>query len=153
IGSRAEALDRGIDDARVDLLDAAPGEALPIEHAGSEILDQDVALLQEPDEDVLAMGRFHIDGDAALVAVQHGEIEAVRIGNVAQLGTRDIAAPRQLDFDHVGAEPGEDLGRRRSRLNMRHVENANALQSLTHDRRSSVPASYLYMVWFMVPGA
>ena len=40
--ARAEALERGVDEPRVDLLDALPGEAQPVDHAGAEVLHQDV---------------------------------------------------------------------------------------------------------------
>src|SRR5207237_2709857 len=36
VAAGAEPLDRGIDRARVQFLDAGPGEALPVEHPGSE---------------------------------------------------------------------------------------------------------------------
>jgi hypothetical protein len=166
IGARAEALDGGVDDPRVDLLDPLPGEALAVEHARRKILDQDVAFLEEPDEDLLPLRRLHVDGDAALVAVQHREIEAVRVRHVAQLGAGDVAAARQLDLDHVGPEPGEDLSGRRAGLDVRHVQNADPIQSLAHfslppegsGRRLIAAAGpmsgrHLYMVWFMVPGA
>ncbi len=47
IRARAEALDRGVDEARVQLLQPFPGEAHAIEHARAEILDQHVARLDE----------------------------------------------------------------------------------------------------------
>src|SRR5260370_36695239 len=46
----SESLDRGIDDLGIDLVDRLPGEALPIERARREILDQDAALLDQLDE-------------------------------------------------------------------------------------------------------
>ena len=42
VGAGAEALDRGVDDAGVDLLDALPGEAHAVEGAGREVLGQHV---------------------------------------------------------------------------------------------------------------
>src|SRR5207244_4764987 len=43
VAAGAEPLDRGVDDPRVQFLEARPGEALPVEHARAEILDDDVA--------------------------------------------------------------------------------------------------------------
>src|SRR5689334_4645966 len=43
IGAGAEAFDRGVDDPGIELLEALPGETLPVEHARAEILDDDVA--------------------------------------------------------------------------------------------------------------
>src|SRR5262249_40117285 len=67
--ARAEALDRAHDDLRIDLADFFPREAEAVEHAGPEVLHDDVALLQQVDEYLLALGRLHVDGDRALVAV------------------------------------------------------------------------------------
>ena len=132
VAARPEPLDRGIDDARVDLLDALPGKTLPVEHAGAEILDHHIAVPDQVFEDLLAGRRFQVERDAALVRVQHREIEAVGALDVAQLAARDVAAPRHLDFDHVGAHPGQQLRRGRRRLHVAHVENADAFESLAH---------------------
>ena len=42
VAARTKPLDRGIDDPRIELLEVLPGEALAVEHAGPEILDDDV---------------------------------------------------------------------------------------------------------------
>ena len=68
-----------------------------------------------------------VERDRALVAVQHGEVEAVDARQVAQLAARDVAA-RPLDLDHVGAEPGQQLGAGRPGLHMGHVQNADAFE-------------------------
>ena len=41
--------------------------------------------------------------------VEHREIEAVDVRDVAQLPARDVALAGPLDLDHVGAEPGQKL--------------------------------------------
>src|ERR1041384_1624960 len=56
VAAGAEALDRGVADSRIDLLDALPGEALPVEHAGAEILDHHVAAADQ----LLQIGRAHV---------------------------------------------------------------------------------------------
>src|SRR5436309_6683268 len=63
---------------------------------------------------------------------------------VLQLTARDIANPGALDLDHVGAEPCQQLRASRSGLDVRKIENANALQRLCHftlsiDLTSSCP--------------
>src|SRR5260370_23078440 len=73
-----------------------------------------------------------VDGDRALVVVQHGEIEAVDIGDVAQLAARDVADARPLHFDHIGAEPGEKLRAGRPRLHMGEIQDSDAVECLTH---------------------
>jgi len=62
-------------------------------------------------ENLLAFVALHVQGDAALVAVEHGEVKAVDVGDVAQLATRDIAPSRGLHLDDLGAEPGKYLCR------------------------------------------
>ena len=80
---RAEALDRGDDHARVELLDVLPGEPHPIECTRSEVLHQHVAVLDQRFEHFLALLMLGVDRDRALVVVEHREIEAVHPGDVA----------------------------------------------------------------------
>jgi len=61
-----------------------------------------------------------------LFAVQHGEVQAVGVRDVAQLAARRVAL-RVLELDDVRAHPREQLRARRPRLHMGHVENAYAL--------------------------
>jgi hypothetical protein len=78
---------------------------------------------------------------------EHCEVEAVDVGDVTQLLARDVPAG-SLQFDHVGAHPGQDLSARRSRLHMRHVLDTHAFGRLSH----AVPPNS-YIVWFTIPGA
>ena len=55
VGAGAEALDRGDDHARVELVDVLPGQPHAVERAGREILHQHVAVLDQPLEDLLAL--------------------------------------------------------------------------------------------------
>ena len=71
-----------------------------------------------------------VDGDRSLVAVEHREIEAVGAFDVAQLSAGDIAHPRPLHLDDVGAHIGEELGAGRPRLHMGEVEDAHAVERL-----------------------
>src|SRR5262249_29414723 len=109
VGSRAEALDGGIDHARVELLDALPREPHAIERARSEVLNQYITPLHQALEDLHALAVLAVDGDGALVVVQHREIEAVDLGDVLQLPARDVTDARALHLDHVGAKPGQQL--------------------------------------------
>ena len=104
-GAGPEALARGVDDAWIDLPNRLPGETLAVERPGTEVLHQQVADLDEPGEDLLALVGLGVDGDRALVAIEHGEIQAVDVGQVTELLAGDVAAARQLDLDDVGAEP------------------------------------------------
>src|SRR5690606_14988274 len=68
VGAGAEAFDRGVDHPGIELVDDLPAEALAGERAGREVLDQNIAGLDQPLEDLLALLGLGIDGDAALVA-------------------------------------------------------------------------------------
>ena len=129
----AESLDRRIDQARVDLTQRLPGEPEPIDDARTEILDEDVDAGHQIGEDLLPLVALHVEGDAAFVAVEHREIQAVGTWDVAKLTAGDVSAVRGLQLDDVRAEPGEQLRGRGARLDMCHVEHANAVQGLTHD--------------------
>ena len=84
--------------------------------------------LDQPIEDFLALGMLGVDGDRALRAVEHGEIEAVGALHVAQLAARDVADARPFDLDHVGAHIGEKLRAGRPRLHVGEVENLDAVE-------------------------
>ena len=128
VGARAEALDRGDDHARIDLMDLCPGQAHAVEHAGGEILDHDIADLHHLPEHFHAPRILGVERDRTLVVVQHREIEAVGIRHVAELAARDVAGTRALDLDHIGAEPGEELRAGRPRLDVGEVENLDAFE-------------------------
>ena len=126
-----ESLDGGIDQARVDLTQPFPGEPEPIDDAGAEVLDEDVDPRHQIGEDLLALVALHVEGDAAFVAVEHREVQAVGTWNVAELAAGDVSGSRRLELDDVRAEPGEQLRGRGTRLDMRHVEHSNAIKCLT----------------------
>ena len=128
----AETLDRRDDHARVELADALPGETHAVERARREILHQHVALLDQRFEDRLPFRILGVDRDRALVRVEHREIQAVHARNVAQLAARDVPLAGAFNLDDVGAQPGEQLRAGRTRLHVREVEDANAVQCLAH---------------------
>jgi hypothetical protein len=129
-------------------VDPLPRKAQPVHHAGPEVLDDDVGALEQLAEDLLALVRLHVQRQAALVAVEHREVEAVDVRQVAQLGARDVAPARLLDLDHVGAHPGEQLRAHRPGLDVGHVDDPDPCEGFPH-----LGLPYLYIVWFMVPGA
>ena len=91
----------------------------------SQVLDQGF-------EDLPSLRVLGVDGDRALVAIEHREVQAVHSRDVAQLATRDVALAGAFDLDDVGSQPGEKLRAGRPRLNVSEVENANAVQCLAH---------------------
>jgi hypothetical protein len=113
----------------VDLL---PREAHAVEHARAEILDEHVAVLDQAGQH-LGTGRvLGVERDRALVVVEHGEIQAIHLRDILQLAARDVADAGPLNLDHVRAEPSQQLGAGRPGLDVREVQNANAVQRLAH---------------------
>src|SRR6185295_10732967 len=129
---RAETFHGRIDHARIERVDALPGQAHAIERAWREILDQHVAALDQAFEDLHALLVLAVDGDRTLVVVEHGEVERICALHVDQLAARNVTNTRPLHLDYVRAEPGEQLRAGRTRLHVREIENADAFECLTH---------------------
>src|SRR5439155_21947868 len=129
----AEALDRGVNGARVEFLHRVVAEPQSLHDAGAEILGDDIAFLDQAAGDFLPLRGLQVDDDAALVAVEQQEEKAVELGIVAvpQLAGA-VAALRVLDLDHIGAEPGQHLRARRAGLVMGEIDDANAVERLAH---------------------
>ena len=108
--ARPEALDRRVDEARIELVQPLPGETQPIEHAGREILHQDIRLLRQLGEDPLTVFALQIQRDAPLVAIEHRKVQAIDARQIAQLDPGDVTPARRFDLDDVGAQPGKNLG-------------------------------------------
>src|SRR3954465_986353 len=135
----AEALQRRVDQPRVELVEVLPGEAEAIHHAGAEVLHDDVGLVDQLAEDLLALVRLHVEGERPLVAVQHREVERVHVGQVAQLAAGDVPAAGLLDLDDVGSHPGQELRADRAGLHVRHVKDADTLEGLRNRHRAPSP--------------
>ena len=82
----AEAGNRAIDDARIDLAHALIVDAEFCLHVGAEIFDDDVGLFHQPPEDLEAFRLFQVERHRALVAVQVLEVRA--LARAAQLFRR-----------------------------------------------------------------
>ena len=118
----AEAFDGGDDHARIELIDPLPRETHAIQGAGAKILDQHVGFLDHLLEDFLPLRVLGVERQRALVAVEHREIQGVRILDMTELIARDVACTGTLHLDHVRAEPGEQLRAGGTRLNVREVD-------------------------------
>src|SRR3546814_6914404 len=77
---------------------------------------------------LLALLGLGVERDRALVVVQHGEVEAVDIGDVAKLAAGGVADTRALDLDHVGAEPGQQLRAGRPGLHMGEIKDTDTFE-------------------------
>jgi hypothetical protein len=58
--------------------------------------------------------------------VEHGEVQTVHPGNVAQLTPGCIAFASALDLDDIGTKPGQKLGTGRPGLNVSEIKNPDA---------------------------
>src|SRR5215831_18382145 len=65
----AKALDRDIDDARVDFADDVIAKAEPLDDPGGEILGEDIGLFDQPAQNGATLVGLQIGGDALLVGV------------------------------------------------------------------------------------
>ena len=73
----AEARDRAVDDARVDLGHGVVVDLQAMLHVGAVVLDDDVGLLRELHEDRVAFRALEVERHRLLVAMQVLEVEAV----------------------------------------------------------------------------
>src|SRR5215470_16551572 len=69
IGTRSKPLDRRHDHLRVDALNLLPGKTHAIEHAGAEVLHENVASPDQGSEDFLAFWILGVQRDRALVVI------------------------------------------------------------------------------------
>jgi hypothetical protein len=81
-----------------------------------EVFHQHVCLPDQLFHDLFAFGRLGVHGERLLVAIKLGEIESVHIRYVTQLSARNITAVEAFNFQHVRAEPNQQLRTRRACL-------------------------------------
>ena len=115
---------------RVDFLDRLVVEPEPLDRAGRHVLGRDVGLFQHLLDDLEPLRGLQIDRDRLLVDVELAEIPGIVIGLAGPQAPSGIAAPRVLDFHHLGAEPRQHLGAGRPRLELREIDDFDALQKL-----------------------
>ena len=127
VRSGTKAFDRGHDHAGIEFLDAFPGESHTIQRSGREIFHQNVAMLHQSFQHLLALLTLGVERHGALVVIEHREIQAVRIRHITQLLAGDIPGTGLLDLDHIGTEPSQQLRTRRTRLHVCEIENAYAV--------------------------
>ena len=124
----AETLDRCQDHLGVEFLDAFPGKAHTVQCAGAEVLNQHIAFFDQLFQNCLAFRFFGVQRQRTLVAVEHGEVQGIDVGNVTQLAAGDVAGTGALDLDNVGAKPCQQLGAGRAGLHVREVDDFDAVE-------------------------
>src|SRR6185295_8344009 len=129
---RTEALDREVDQPRIDLAKRLVAEAESFESAERVVLAEDVDLLHQLAEDLAAVVALQIERDAALVRVEQQEVVRIDALLLGQQPPTLLAHLRRFDFDDVRAEPGEHLRARRAGFELRQVEDFHTRKGLFH---------------------
>ena len=131
----AEAGDRQVDDPRIDRRDVIVADAESLDHAGAEVLHEDIGCPGDLQQQVAAAGLLEVDGNRALVAVDVEERRRQAAAPVAERAGM-VAPARRLDLDHVGALVAQDRGRPRPRQHRAQVDDPNTLIRSAHVHRS-----------------
>jgi hypothetical protein len=117
----AEARDRAVDDARVDLGHGVVVDLEAMLHVGTIVFDDDVGLGRELHEDLVAFLALEVERHRLLVAMQVLEVEAMAVA-AHRIG---LAVGGRLDLDDVRAPVGELAHGRRPGAMRREVENGD----------------------------
>ena len=103
------------DHARVDLAHPVVADPPALERPGPEVLDDDVGMLDEPQEQLLPARLAQVERDALLVPRLHGPPQrAALVAGLAPLADR-VRLPGRLDLDDLGAEVAEQPAGERAR--------------------------------------
>ncbi|MNO85880.1 hypothetical protein D3C76_772640 [compost metagenome] len=92
---------------RVQFVDDVPTETELLQHAGAEVLDQDVRFGQQLLQHFAAVGMLEVERHRAFVARLHEPPQRGALVQLAPLAQR-VAAIRRFDLDHFGTEFGTD---------------------------------------------
>ena len=121
--------ERRIDQPRVEVRDILVSRAKLAPHRERHVGDEDVGLLHQPAQHLVAALGFQVEREAALVAViEDPGVVAVhprRAGPRVQ-GAIKVTFAGRLDLDHVGAEVGEDRRCRRRRDEARAIDHSQS---------------------------
>ena len=85
-----------------------------LQRARPEVLDDDVAALDEIEEQVAACGLAQVERDGFLVAGVHRPEEVVPVEFGLSPGAQRIRRPRRFDLDDLGAHVAEQPARERA---------------------------------------
>src|ERR687888_327640 len=135
-----EPLDLDVDELRVDLLDLVVAEAEALDHAGRKVLDEDVPLLDQAPQHLLALGLAEVQRHGPLVRVQQQEVPGVEARHVRGRVPPLLALARAFDLDHVRPQPGQALGARGASLELRQIDDADTFECCCHGQPPMRPS-------------
>src|SRR2546425_411051 len=124
----AEALDLGVDDARIDRLHDVIGQAQPLDGAWGKVLDHHVRLANHVLDELEPLEGLEIDRDRLLVCVEGVKIVGIGVGLAGAKTTAGVAHFRVLDLHDIGTQPAECLGTGRTCLELGEIDDLHALQ-------------------------
>ena len=123
----AETGHRTIDDAGVDLLQDVIAEAQFFHRAGAVVLDDDVGLLDQFPEDLLALRVLEVQGAAQLAAIEVRIINTVVVDKGTHLAGI-VTALGIFQLDDRSTHIGQDHAAVGTSQNTGQVENDHAIQ-------------------------
>src|SRR5262245_30323278 len=103
---RAVTRDRAINETLVERARAVGAQSQPLERARPEVLDENVRAADERFDQLTALGRLEIDGDALRVAVRPEVVRAPAVDE-GRPPARLVSVVRVLDLDHLGPHVAE----------------------------------------------
>ena len=127
-----EARDGTVDQRPVSLRERGVIEAHPGQRSRPEVLDEHVALRDEPIENGAPVRRLEVQGDAFLVAVDAEKIRALAADERRAPAARVVAAARLLDLDDAGAHVREHHRAVRARQDPGQIEHGHAVEWRSH---------------------
>jgi len=117
--------DRDVHEVRVGLHERRGREPEIGHRPGPQVLHDDVRGLRQLSEDLLTLLALQIDRDAALVAIEAGEVAALAVDERLE-EPGEVAAARMLDLDDFRAEIGELHPAERTRHVVPDLDDARA---------------------------
>ena len=137
----ADGRHREHDQAGVALGQVVVGEPTAREHAGREVLDQDVGGVDQPADQRAAVRVLDVGREAELAVVGLVRVGRELLGRAVDLWAdrgraaqaRVVEPPAVLDLDHLGAEVGQDRAHHRGRPDPAEVDHADAVEDGLHE--------------------
>src|SRR5262249_62373424 len=113
--------------ARVDRVQRLPAEAPAFEHTRAKVLEDDVAVRDQPPHDVLPLRQVQIERHQLLVAVADREPVLATVLARAE-APQIVAAAGHLGLDHLGPELGHQRAAERTGDDLGELEHADAFE-------------------------
>ena len=120
------------DQPRVQRHEVTRSEAPPLERPGSEVLDEDVGIGDEPANDLLTLGLTKVERDRALASGHDRPPQRGAAGLLAAPLPHRVALTRRFDLDHVGTEVREELAAEWPREQLTHLDDPQIVQWPAH---------------------